>query len=105
MLARTSSKLLDRPTDRHTDTVRGASGPEAGSPRTLVAWLQIQEDGNLNVATLKLGVLSRPLLAACFVHMFLPKRRLTFSGLHGVISQKTQLFITTAVRCSHGGGD
>jgi hypothetical protein len=27
-----------------------------------------------------------------------PKRQLTFSGLHGLISQKTQLFITTGVR-------
>jgi hypothetical protein len=30
-----------------------------------------------------------------------PKCRLTFSGLHGVISQKTVLFITTAVRTSN----
>jgi hypothetical protein len=30
-----------------------------------------------------------------------PKRRLTFNGLHGVISQKTELFITTAVRTSN----
>jgi hypothetical protein len=30
-----------------------------------------------------------------------PKRRLTFNGLHGVISQKTELFITPAVRTSH----
>jgi hypothetical protein len=29
-----------------------------------------------------------------------PKRRLTFNGLHGVISQKIQVFITTAVRAS-----
>jgi hypothetical protein len=29
-----------------------------------------------------------------------PKRRLTFNGLHGVISQKIELFITTAVRTS-----
>jgi hypothetical protein len=29
-----------------------------------------------------------------------PKRRLTFNGLHGVISQKIVLFITTAVRTS-----
>jgi hypothetical protein len=29
-----------------------------------------------------------------------PKRRLTFNGLHGVISQKIELFITTAVRIS-----
>jgi hypothetical protein len=29
-----------------------------------------------------------------------PKRRLTFNGLHGVISQKTVLFVTTAVRTS-----
>jgi hypothetical protein len=28
------------------------------------------------------------------------KRRLTFNGLHGVISQKTEPFITTAVRTS-----
>jgi hypothetical protein len=27
-----------------------------------------------------------------------PKRRLTFNGIHGVISQKVGLFITTAVR-------
>jgi hypothetical protein len=27
-----------------------------------------------------------------------PKRRLTFTGLHGAISQKIELFITTAVR-------
>jgi hypothetical protein len=27
------------------------------------------------------------------------KRRLTFNGLQGVTSQKTELFITTAVRC------
>jgi hypothetical protein len=30
-----------------------------------------------------------------------PKRRLTFNGLHGVISQKIELFITTAVRTSN----
>jgi hypothetical protein len=29
-----------------------------------------------------------------------PKRRLTFNGLHGVISQKTVLFVSTAVRTS-----
>jgi hypothetical protein len=29
-----------------------------------------------------------------------PKRRLIFNGLHGVISQKTEPFITTAVRAS-----
>jgi hypothetical protein len=29
-----------------------------------------------------------------------PKRRLTFNGLHSVISQKVELFITTAVRTS-----
>jgi hypothetical protein len=29
------------------------------------------------------------------------KRRLTFNGLHGVISQKIELFITTAVRTSN----
>jgi hypothetical protein len=31
----------------------------------------------------------------------LPKRRLTFNGLYGVISQKIELFITTAVRIPH----
>jgi hypothetical protein len=31
----------------------------------------------------------------------LPKRRLTLTELHGVISQKTELFITTAVRTSN----
>jgi hypothetical protein len=30
-----------------------------------------------------------------------PKRRLTFNGLHGVISHKIELFITTAVRTSN----
>jgi hypothetical protein len=30
-----------------------------------------------------------------------PKRRLTFNGLHGVISQQTEHFITTAVRTSN----
>jgi hypothetical protein len=30
-----------------------------------------------------------------------PKRPLTFNGLHGVISQKMELFITTAVRTSN----
>jgi hypothetical protein len=30
-----------------------------------------------------------------------PKRRLTLNGLHGVISQKMVLFITTAVRTSN----
>jgi hypothetical protein len=30
-----------------------------------------------------------------------PKRRLTFNGLHGVISQKTELFTTTSVRNSN----
>jgi hypothetical protein len=29
-----------------------------------------------------------------------PKRQLTFNGLHGIISQKIELFITTAVRTS-----
>jgi hypothetical protein len=33
-------------------------------------------------------------------HMFFPKR-LTFNGLHGVISQKIILFLTTAVRISN----
>jgi hypothetical protein len=53
---------------------------------------------------------SRALLAICFHAGFLlsfdpkkagallPKRRLAFNGLHGVIPQKTMLFITTAVR-------
>jgi hypothetical protein len=31
----------------------------------------------------------------------LPKRQLTFNGLHGVISKKIELIITTAVRTSH----
>jgi hypothetical protein len=31
----------------------------------------------------------------------LPKRRLAFNGLHGIISQKMELFITTAVRTSN----
>jgi hypothetical protein len=31
----------------------------------------------------------------------LPKRRLTFNGLHGVIFQKMVLFITTAVTTSN----
>jgi hypothetical protein len=30
-----------------------------------------------------------------------PKRRLTFNGLHGVISQKIELFLTTAVRTAN----
>jgi hypothetical protein len=30
-----------------------------------------------------------------------PKRRLTFNGLHGIISQKIELLITTAVRTSN----
>jgi hypothetical protein len=30
-----------------------------------------------------------------------PKRRLTFNGLQGVISQKTVFFITTGVRTSN----
>jgi hypothetical protein len=30
-----------------------------------------------------------------------PKRQLTFNGLHGIISQKTELFIITAVRTSN----
>jgi hypothetical protein len=30
-----------------------------------------------------------------------PKRRLTFNRLHGVISQKTELFITTGVRTTN----
>jgi hypothetical protein len=29
-----------------------------------------------------------------------PKRRITFNGLHGVISQKVQAILTTAVRSS-----
>jgi hypothetical protein len=33
--------------------------------------------------------------------MFLPKRRLTFDGLYCVISQKTKVFMTTAVRTSN----
>jgi hypothetical protein len=33
--------------------------------------------------------------------MFLQKLRLTSNGLHGVISQKIVLFITTAVRTSN----
>jgi hypothetical protein len=34
------------------------------------------------------------------VDIFPPKRRLSFNGLQGIISQKTELFITTAVRTS-----
>jgi hypothetical protein len=34
-----------------------------------------------------------------------PKRRLTFNGQHGVISQMTELFITAAVRTSNPGCD
>jgi hypothetical protein len=30
-----------------------------------------------------------------------PRHRLTYSGLHGVIYQKTELFVTTAVRISY----
>jgi hypothetical protein len=30
-----------------------------------------------------------------------PRRRVTFNGLHGVISQKTEFFITTAIRTSN----
>jgi hypothetical protein len=46
------------------------------------------------------------LLATCFDpeyggDMFLPKRRLTFNGLQGVISQKIVLFINTVVRTSN----
>jgi hypothetical protein len=33
--------------------------------------------------------------------IFPPKRRLPFTGLHGVISQKAGLFIVTAVRTSN----
>jgi hypothetical protein len=33
--------------------------------------------------------------------MLTPKRRLTFNGLHGIISQKTDVFILTAVRISN----
>jgi hypothetical protein len=33
--------------------------------------------------------------------MFPPERRLTFNGLHGVISQKIEAFITTALRISN----
>jgi hypothetical protein len=40
------------------------------------------------------------LLASCYIHI-LPKRRLTFNGLHGVISHKAEPFITTAVRTSN----
>jgi hypothetical protein len=39
------------------------------------------------------------LLATCF--RVPPKRQLTFNGLHGVISQKTELSITTTVRTSN----
>jgi hypothetical protein len=35
----------------------------------------------------------------------LPKRLLTFNGLHGVISQDLELLITTAVRTSNPTGD
>jgi hypothetical protein len=33
--------------------------------------------------------------------IFLPKRRLTFNGIHGVIAQKIALFINIAVRTSN----
>jgi hypothetical protein len=33
--------------------------------------------------------------------MFLPKRRLTLNGLHGVISQKMVFFINTSVETSN----
>jgi hypothetical protein len=32
---------------------------------------------------------------------FAPKRQLTFAGLHGVLSQNTELFVITAVRKSN----
>jgi hypothetical protein len=62
-----------------------------------------------------LKVKSSALLAAYFLVGFLlglvfdpedggdvpPKRRLIFNGLHGIISQKTVLFITTDVRTSN----
>jgi hypothetical protein len=35
-----------------------------------------------------------------WVRYVLPKRRLTLNGLHGVVSQKMVLFITTAVKTS-----
>jgi hypothetical protein len=47
-----------------------------------------------------LGLTLQPLRWRRFVPQ---KRRLTFTGLHGVISQKTELFITTAVRAGHSG--
>jgi hypothetical protein len=34
-------------------------------------------------------------------HYIIPKRRLALNGLHGVISQKIELFITTGVRTSN----
>jgi hypothetical protein len=36
-----------------------------------------------------------------FLEVVPPKRWMTFNGLHGVISQKIELFITTAVRTSN----
>jgi hypothetical protein len=54
-------------------------------------------------------VASRALLVSCSAYSwtlkmkatFPLKRRLTFKGLHGVISQEIELFITTAVRTSN----
>jgi hypothetical protein len=34
-------------------------------------------------------------------YMFPPKRQLTFNGLHGIISQKIELFVTNVVRTSN----
>jgi hypothetical protein len=57
-----------------------------------------------------LGLLCLPLLSvSCLAYSsalkmgryVLPKRRLTLNGLHGVISQKIILFITTAVKTSN----
>jgi hypothetical protein len=45
-----------------------------------------------------LGLFFRPWRLRRYVP---PKRRLTFNGLHDVISQKVVLFITTAVRTSN----
>jgi hypothetical protein len=33
--------------------------------------------------------------------MFLPKRRLTFNGLHGVVLENTELLVTNAVKTSN----
>jgi hypothetical protein len=84
--------------------------PYFGIWRRVVCWMSIEVSGE-NIASIFKLVLATYFHAGFLLSLFFrpwkwrryvpPKRRLTLKGLHGVISQKLVLFITTAVRTSN----